>query len=287
MSSRKASRQTHLSQSKTKAKAVPAAASTKDLCTVCKSECMDLEIFPEAASSLCCLRCEKWAHFACAGVVLPDGVVINMDSLHFVCKDCEPSVRKAVQLSKQDVFPKPMSGEAYEDDRLSTLGDAIKKLTEEVSKLKHPTSTAEPITSANITELADHQQRQLNLIMTNVKIDISAEDGGIAEVNNFFDENFGIPITERIVEDVMQIGDPDRKMLKIRFKNQWKRSAVLRKAPVILATLPMENGKRPSLKPDYSFRERQERRRLGDEVSKREGGWEKFTIRRGQIVERT
>lgn len=271
-------------------------ASTPDIdntCLVCSTQCKDPEEEPTAAASMACLRCERWAHFGCAGLALPDGVVINMEFLHFVCQACEPLVEKAVKAEKEGLAVSDSPAESKKLSEMSktveTLASSIVELIQDVKKLKFPTTTATPISQGGMEEQAEIQQRKMNVVMSFVPIDTDVADGGVGEAEKFFQDNFGVSGGDRgLIESVEPIGDPDRHMTKIKFKNVWKKSQIIRMAPTKLQHLSENapDGRKPHIKPDYSFLQRQERKRLGDEVRGKPGGFAKYKIERGVIVER-
>lgn len=179
--------------------------------------------------------------------------------------------------------------------KLTILSQSMQQLAEQLivvqkaqEAAKHPTTTAPTISNSDIAALSDRQARQQNLIMTNIPLNVDAPDGGKAEAEKFFADTFHIQSENGLIDEIEPIGDPERHMVKLRFKNPWKRSQILRTAATKLAKLKDEAppGRKPTVKPDYSFREREERRKLGDEVKAKPGGFEKYTIRRGKIVER-
>lgn len=175
------------------------------------------------------------------------------------------------------------------NEKIDTLTKSMTELVKEVQKLKFPTTTSPPISHENVEDLAEVQNRRMNLIMSFIPINVDTNDRGVGEVEKFFEEKFGVTGGERgLVESVEPIGAYDRHMVKIKFKCAWKRSQLLRMAPTKLQEAAGEApaGRKPSLKPDFSFRERAERKRLGDEVRNRPGGWAQWTIRNGTIVER-
>lgn len=260
-----------------------------EFCLACKDECLDPVAVQDCEPSISCYRCSKWCHFRCCNIVLPTGIHLNTDFLHFICRDCKPLVDKAVRGGECDQGP-GVGAVAEVDAQLKTVSASLKQLVEEFKTFKSQSQASSPsITPANMSELAAQQQRQQNLVMSNIPINTRAPDGGIAEAEKFFVDTFDIKIGEQgLLEGVMPVGKPESKMVKLRFKDPFKRHQILRQAASKLtqlqATAPL--GRKPTIRPDYSFQERQQRRELYDQIKSRPGGLDKFTIRNNTIVER-
>ena len=250
----------------------------------------------ESENAVCCNKCHRWAHQACAGFNQTEFKLLtkkgkNQENLMWFCDACTPLIRCFLQGKPQSPLHSPKS----QDDLNRKLDRIVQGFARMEEALNKKEERLEEIIEDKVTKYLSEQRerssREHNVIFHNVPESISADveerksydKEQVQDIISFLEvEDSEIRQTVRLGKKETRSGKP--RLLKVTLGKVNTKKETMTKAKNLRSCTSNYYNK-VFITPDLTYKEREESRKLRQELAERRGkGESDLVIKSGRIV---
>lgn len=264
-------------------------------CIFCGEECTENQEGRPGFDSINCFGCKQWAHQSCAKLTNSQfSNMVRSKNMHWVCTPCA------------DADKVPVTEKDSRLDKLLDIIPVIRSMSSRMTDLeKHVQDISGPKLDEKIEKIVDRKMKEMmeekseiekrknNLIIVNLSESKKANEKERVEsdtraIKHILAQIVDLDDDEKI--DPIRLGNPPKKgekprLVKISVKSEDKKQEIIRKARSLNDCKPFE--KRVYFNPDFTPKQREDYRRLKEEVKQRtEAGERNLVIRGYKIVQK-
>lgn len=263
-----------------------------NMCGDCGREVQDNQ------NGLCCDLCDKWYHAGCQKVTLERYKMMQkLKEITWFCKGCKGKYK---DLKSENRKLREEVKELHRENK--ELKDRMEAIEEKVENFDGGANIVERVKQevlASIKEMEDKKARQNNLILFGVPestklTGTEREDDDTKMCKNIFEERL---MCESSIEKTIRIGNPNNnndgnnnqrksdkpRLLLVRLADKQQKYEILKNARK-LASDNSEMFRRIYIGPDQTVAEREENRKLREELRRRrEEGQTGWYIKQGRL----